>query len=119
VFNRRSYASTVFRKHPSAIGWLPSVHRRAAANHAAVAEALPITPVQAGQQRHMTGPGGTVDNSSNRWHVGRPKQTLDYTTLAACCHELLASWVPSKVEEVTSQDEYGMLSLTERGSFEA
>jgi hypothetical protein len=28
------------------------------------------------------------------------QQTLDYTVLAACCHELAGSWVPSKVEEV-------------------
>jgi hypothetical protein len=28
------------------------------------------------------------------------QQTLDYTVLAACCHELAVSWVPSKVEEV-------------------
>lgn len=28
------------------------------------------------------------------------KHTVDYTILAACCHELAGSWVPSKVEEV-------------------
>jgi hypothetical protein len=28
------------------------------------------------------------------------QQTLDYTVLAACCHELAGAWVPSKVEEV-------------------
>ena len=28
------------------------------------------------------------------------RQTLDYTSLVACCNELKGTWVPSKVEEV-------------------
>jgi hypothetical protein len=32
--------------------------------------------------------------------VGKGAQTLDYTTLVACCHELSSNWVPAKVEEV-------------------
>lgn len=35
----------------------------------------------------------------------RPRrQTLDYTALAACVHELQHEWVPSKVEEVSGGD---------------
>uniref|UniRef100_A0A383VBP0 NFACT RNA-binding domain-containing protein n=1 Tax=Tetradesmus obliquus TaxID=3088 RepID=A0A383VBP0_TETOB len=34
------------------------------------------------------------------------QQTLDYTVLAACCHELSGSWVPSKVEEVVQPDKF-------------
>jgi hypothetical protein len=36
--------------------------------------------------------------------VGKGAQTLDYTTLVACCHELATNWVPAKVEEVSISD---------------
>jgi hypothetical protein len=41
------------------------------------------------------------DSSSSIKAHGNGAQTLDFTTLTACCHELTEDWVPSKVEEVS------------------
>lgn len=43
---------------------------------------------------------GSSSSSVSSKAQGKGVQTLDYTTLVACCHELTTKWVPSKVEEV-------------------
>ncbi|KAF8058048.1 rqcH [Scenedesmus sp. PABB004] len=69
---------------------------RAAARAAGGAAALgaPARPAQAGEQ--------AVGQPQPAAHA--KQQTVDYTALAACCHELSGAWVPSKVEEVVQPD---------------
>lgn len=57
-------------------------------------------------QDTSTSTSSTTTGSKPGSHQGdsvkekRGKQAVDYTTLAACCRELSAAWVPAKVEQV-------------------
>eukprot|EP00879_Flechtneria_rotunda_P020093 GHRR01021133.1.p1 GENE.GHRR01021133.1~~GHRR01021133.1.p1 ORF type:complete len:570 (+),score=174.79 GHRR01021133.1:640-2349(+) len=79
--------------------WLPAWRAR----RMGLAKALLISPATSSLQevassiRKQPRSGAAAKQS---------KQTLDYTALAACCHELTNSWVPSKVEEVVQPDRY-------------
>lgn len=66
----------------------------------ASSERLPAAPAQ-GDKSSKQAAGPSSSSSSKQGSKG--VQTLDYTTLAACCHELSTSWIPSKVEEVSQQ----------------
>jgi hypothetical protein len=56
-------------------------------------------PSQAAQQQ----PTSRSNALASQAHA---KQTVDYTALAACCHELSQEWVPAKVEEVSPVCQY-------------
>ncbi|KAF6261230.1 fibronectin-binding protein A N-terminus-domain-containing protein [Scenedesmus sp. NREL 46B-D3] len=74
-----------------------AVQVRQAATEAAVVSGSAVPQVQEQQ----------LQRQQRRSDGSRVKQqTLDYTVLAACCHELAGSWVPSKVEEVVQPDRY-------------
>jgi hypothetical protein len=54
--------------------------------------------------------------TQHKVQLGKPhghkfKQTLDYTTLVACCNELKDAWAPSKIEEVSQIAHVGSFIL--------
>jgi hypothetical protein len=81
-------------------GWLLGDRKRhISCNSTASTAALNPQPVAA-RQAKQTAASKDDSSSSSKAH-GNGAQTLDFTTLTACCHELTEDWVPSKVEEVS------------------
>lgn len=92
----RAHISGQFKVHSPALQPFPlaAVPRANAASaqlqSAALSTSANDRPAKEQQQQHGKRPQAQQHG----------KQTLDYTALEACCHELSGLWVPSKVEEV-------------------
>jgi hypothetical protein len=73
----------------------PLFTQRLSSSFAAAAAATPVSAPSVAVQQQPTSRSSALVNHAHA------KQTVDYTALAACCHELSKDWVPAKVEEVS------------------